>query len=136
MTTDSKEDPKNDPTKEVDSSDGDSKSATLGEVKTIVNEAVASLKSLLGGKGDPIVEGGDKPKENEGGKPAPVGGMRSTMEREARRMVEEAAATLKGEEDHRKAHEQITEAAKAPAAKEDNPIKVRKLTKFLFGDPS
>lgn len=58
---------------------------------------------------------------------------RADIEKEAERMVREAAEKLKAEEQHAKDHESL--ADKAKEAVEDAPRKVRKLTRALWGDP-
>lgn len=58
---------------------------------------------------------------------------RADIEKEAERMVREAADKLKKEEEHAKDHQTLAEKGKE--AVEEAPRKVRKLTRALWGDP-
>ena len=57
------------------------------------------------------------------------------IESEARAAVEAEAKKLTAEKEHAKEHETIREAVKAKPATESAPVKLRRLTRLMWGEP-
>lgn len=136
MSEEKKEQKEEQKEEEKETNDTDSKSATLADVKQIVNDALEPVKKALLGNGDSSKSESDATDEVEGEDKTAARRTRRSfaqVEADAEALVKKTVAEVLGDIEHKKEHESLKEAKKQKPEVEKPPSKPRKLTTLMWG---